>query len=171
MAISPDYIVGLTDGEGCFEIPVSKATRTDLGFRIRPEFRLHIDQQDSNTLEKIHEFFGFGYVYPRRLRPKSKKYRGNQVEGFVVVSLEDLKKIRNFFETHPLSIKRKPFEIWSNSVDLAEAISKTPRNQKSKKKELLLKLARLREDLSKYQSKHRPKTYSFENLKEAVRGL
>lgn len=59
MSLSPDYILGLTDGEGCFLVCIRR------DFRI--ELRYFIAQAIGNKplLEEVKRFFGVGSVYQK----------------------------------------------------------------------------------------------------------
>lgn len=60
--ISPDYIVGLTDGEGCFLVQLRTDHRIVLRFFIIQRF------DNKELLEKVCMFFKVGYVYKRSLK-------------------------------------------------------------------------------------------------------
>ena len=101
--ITPDYIVGLTEGEGCFLVCLRK------DFRI--ELRFFIAQAIGNKplLERVHEFFGVGSVYQK-----------SNVEGklpayvFEVTKRDDIyKHIIPFFQNHRLKgYKAKSFKTF-----------------------------------------------------------
>ena len=61
--LNPDYIVGLTDGEGCFLVQI----RTDCRIVLRYFITQRFDNRE--LLEKVHDFFKVGYVY--------RKWQGN----------------------------------------------------------------------------------------------
>lgn len=57
--ISADYIVGLTDGEGCFLVSLRKDCRIDM--------RFFITQAEGNIqlLQKVQRYFKAGFVYQK----------------------------------------------------------------------------------------------------------
>lgn len=57
--LSPDYIVGLTEGEGCFLVCLRKNNRIDLRFFIAQAIG------NKPLLEEVREFFKVGSVYQK----------------------------------------------------------------------------------------------------------
>ena len=70
--LSADYIVGLTDGEGCFYVEA----RTPIGAHKTPRVELHffikLREDELFLLKKVKKFFGCGGIY------RQKEYRANQ---------------------------------------------------------------------------------------------
>ena len=60
--ISPNWIVGFIDGEGCFHVSVSKNKSTKLGYQVSLEFSITQHIRDKELMEKLVKFFGCGYV-------------------------------------------------------------------------------------------------------------
>jgi len=125
------WIVGFTDGEGCFHIAINRIPEMSLGWPVLPEFRIVQHERDELLLHKIKEYFGFGEVTINR-----KDNHGIRKE-FRVRGLENLNKLVNFFKENPLMTKKKKdFEIFS------EVIGMMNRNEHLKK-EGLDKIAKL----------------------------
>src|SRR3990170_5246114 len=59
MLLTPDYIVGLTEGEGCFLVCLRKDNRIELRFFIAQAIG------NKPLLEEVREFFGIGSVYQK----------------------------------------------------------------------------------------------------------
>jgi hypothetical protein len=102
-SLSSDYIVGLTDGEGCFYVE----TRAPYGDYKTPRVEMHffikMREDDVSLLRKVQDFFQCGGVYYQ------KEYRENQraCYRFGVTSQEDLHKtIIPFFDQYPLQSKK-----------------------------------------------------------------
>ena len=57
--LSADYVVGLTDGEGCFLVSLRKDCRIDLRFFITQAIG------NKDLLEKIQRYFQVGVVYQK----------------------------------------------------------------------------------------------------------
>lgn len=99
--IHPAYVVGLTDGEGCFHVQIRQDCRIVL--------RYFITQSSDNRmiLEKVHQFFKCGYVY------RKGQYHGLKKDAYVyeVTKQDDIREvIIPFFKTNPLEgIKNKSF--------------------------------------------------------------
>jgi hypothetical protein len=107
--VSADYIVGLTDGEGCFYVNVRDRNSkwTPL---IETHFYIKLREDDKELLEEVKESFGCGAVYfQKENRPNhSHCYR------FEINSRRDILGVLiPFFEAHPLhGTKRHDFEIF-----------------------------------------------------------
>lgn len=107
------WIVGFTDGEGCFHVSINKLTGMSLGWQVLPEFRIVQNEKDESVLFKIKEYFGFGDVKVNRT-----DFHGTRKE-FRVRGLENLNKLIDFFNKNRLNTsKRKDFEIFSEIINL-----------------------------------------------------
>ena len=110
-ALDPGWVVGFTDGEGCFSVSIHQnalAVKTG-GWQIQPTFQVsqHRDHQD--VLEALHVFFRCGKV---RL-----KGAGTVVKVFVVHStIQLLERVIPFFEQHELRVKQDDFEKFADIV-------------------------------------------------------
>ena len=99
--INADYICGFVDGEGCFYILNTK--------RIACEFQ--VSQKERLVLDEMQKFFGCGYV--------KRKYDKSNTYVYLVKDISSLsEKIVPFFRTHPLIIKHKQFERFSEAVEM-----------------------------------------------------
>ena len=56
------WIVGFTDGEGCFHISINKLSGMSLGWQVLPEFRIVQHKKDEEVLYQIKNYFGFGSI-------------------------------------------------------------------------------------------------------------
>jgi len=111
--LESSWIVGFTDGEGCFHISINKIPEMTLGWQVLPEFRVVQHEKDEYVLHQIKNYFGFGDVKINR-----KDFHGTRKE-FRVRGLENLNKIVEFFKLNKLNTsKRKDFEIFSEVIDL-----------------------------------------------------
>lgn len=109
--VSADYIVGLTDGEGCFYVNVG----TDKRFpQARPQVETHfyikLTEEEYPLLEKVRKFLGCGFIYLQ----KEKRLNHAQCYRFEINSQRDIHKfLLPFFKEHPLqSNKKRNFEIF-----------------------------------------------------------
>ncbi len=101
--LSDDYIVGLTDGEGCFYVETRIPKGVHRSFRVEMHFYIKLREDELSLLRKIQEFFGCGGVYYQ------KEYRTNQNNcyRFGVTSQKDLhEKIIPFFDKHSLQSQK-----------------------------------------------------------------
>lgn len=104
MPINSSYVVGLTEGEGCFCVSLRKDNRIDL--------RFFIVQAIGNKplLEEVKKFFGIGIVYQKQAG------RGNKLPAYVfeVTRRDDIYQVVIPFFTRNkfLGYKAKSFEAF-----------------------------------------------------------
>src|SRR3989344_2398667 len=117
--VSNEYVVGLTDGEGCFHVNIwtSRAYRAGSGLQL--QFLIKMQERDRELLEKVKNTIGCGAVYFQ------KEQRANhcQCYRYTVNSHRDaLNTIIPFFKKHPLQSvsKRASFEIFCQVATLIE---------------------------------------------------
>jgi hypothetical protein len=90
----PCWLVGFTDGEGCFYVNVKK-TKTTIGFQVLLVFSVSQDIRDELLLSKIIDYLGCGKLEKPAPRP-------SQVT-FVVYKFSDIyEKIIPLFQEYPL---------------------------------------------------------------------
>lgn len=120
--LSPDYIVGLVDGEGSFTVYVRNPDIEKVVTRrvmVEPKFYLKLIERDKDILYALKDFFGCGSVYFQKdSRPNHQNcYR------FEVFRWEDLQTIIiPFFKEHKLKFvsKRNDFEIFCSMMKLLQ---------------------------------------------------
>lgn len=123
--LSPDYIVGLTDGEGCFLVQI----RTDYRIVLRYFITQRFDNKE--LLDKVFDFFKIGYVY--------RKFQGNDKKKmtyvYEVTKQDDIQNvIIPFFRNYPLQgVKKKSFERFAR---IAEIVKNRQDTRKLDKKDL-----------------------------------
>jgi hypothetical protein len=137
VGISPNYIVGLTEGEGCFLVCLRKDNRIEL--------RFFITQAIGNKplLEKLKRYFDVGSVYQKsNMKGKLPAY------VFEVAKRDDIYKvIIPFFNKHKLKgIKLKSFEVF---VEIARIVKGRQDKRKLSIKELNY-ITNLREGMNKH---------------------
>ena len=110
------WIVGFTDGDGCFCISINKNYRLRLGWQVVPEFVITQGEKSINSLKLIKKFFGCGRIFINRRHDNHKE----DLHRYCVRSIIDLEeKIIPFFEENELrTYKRKSFKVWSRAVKL-----------------------------------------------------
>ncbi len=117
--VSNDYIVGITDGEGCFYVLLSRSSAYRAGWRVQLHFHLKLQEADRALLFKIRNTLGCGGVYFQR------EVRSNHTQcyRYTVGATRDIEKnIIPFFRKHPLQTtsKRKSFKIFCLIADLVK---------------------------------------------------
>lgn len=111
--LDSSWIVGFTDGEGCFHISINRISKMSLGWQVLPEFRIVQHEKDEQVLERIKSYFGFGQVVINRT-----DHHGTRKE-FRVRGIDNLKKIVDFFKKYPLNTsKQKDFEIFAKVIEI-----------------------------------------------------
>ena len=112
--LTPDYIVGLVDGEGSFTAYVKNpdsAKKVQRRTKVEPRFFLKLIEKDKDILYKLKGFFGCGNVYFQIDRRANHQncYR------YEVSNRNDLEKIIiPFFKNSSLRLRSKngDFEIF-----------------------------------------------------------
>ncbi len=113
--ITPDYIVGLVDGEGSFTVYV-RDPHLDQGqikrrVVVEPKFYLKLIEKDKEILDSLQQFFGCGSVYFQKdSRPNHQncyRYEVYNRNDLLTVIIPFFKKYRLHFPS-----KRKDFELF-----------------------------------------------------------
>ena len=115
--VANEYVVGLTDGEGCFYVNIGKYPAYRTGTRIQMHFHLKMQERDKKLLEKVRNTLDCGAVYYQKER------RANHAQCYrytVSSQTEIFNKIIPFFQQHPLqsASKHKSFNIFCQIADL-----------------------------------------------------
>lgn len=106
-----EYIVGLTDGEGCFYVNIGKYPAYKSGVRIQMHFYIKMQEKDRPLLEKIKNTLQCGEIYFQ----KESRINHCQCYRYTVSSQKEiLNNIIPFFTKYKLQsvTKRKSFEIF-----------------------------------------------------------
>ena len=115
--LSPDYIVGFVDGEGCFSVSISRKR-----FRV-PEVRLifeiELREDDEPVLREIQKVFDGGNIYGLDYS-RYDKWRPHV--KLKVSSFKDIRgKVIPFFRKYPLQAKKKKqFELFCKVAEMIE---------------------------------------------------
>ncbi len=96
MDLSPDWVVGFVDGEGCFYVGINPHREMTVGYQVLPEFRVVQHESDVQVLYALKRFFRCGVV--RRNREDRYELR--------IRKLSCLQEVVEFFEHHPLKTKK-----------------------------------------------------------------
>ncbi len=97
MDLSPDWVVGFTDGEGCFFVGINPNPQTQTGYQVLPEFIIVQHKRDIQILYALKRFFRHGVVRPNH----DDRY------AYRVHDLKGLRAVCNFFLRHPLKTKKR----------------------------------------------------------------
>lgn len=96
MKLSPDWVVGFVDGEGCFHVSIQRHPSTATGYQVLPEFVVVQHRRDIQVLYALKRFFRCGVVRPNH----EDRY------AYRVRRLECLERICDFFLQHPLKTRK-----------------------------------------------------------------
>ena len=111
-----NWIVGFTDGEGCFSVSIFRNKTTKLGWQVFPEFVITQGEKSKSALEVFSKYFKCGKVFV------NKRYdnHNEHLYRYCVRSIVELQKtIIPFFEKHSLrTAKQKDFEVFANIVGM-----------------------------------------------------
>lgn len=108
--IAPEYVAGFIDGEGCFELGVSRSSSAKLRYGWRPRVRFAITQNHRGVLVLIQNFFGCGHVNKRLPSTCYDFYISHrkQILEMMIPILDDL----------PLIVKQSDYAIWREAAIL-----------------------------------------------------
>ena len=149
-----EWIVGFTDGEGCFSVSIFRNSTTKLGWQVFPEFVIAQGEKSLSALHIFEEYFGCGKIYI------NKRYDNHHehLYRYCVRTVADLdSKIIPFFREHELrTAKANDFALFSKIIALMQ-----------KREHLtiqgLIKIARIVEKMN------RKKASNFLKSSEAIR--
>jgi len=115
--VTEDYIVGITDGEGCFYVNVSKMSTYRTGWRIQLHFHIKLQEMDKKLLEKVQNTLECGNVYFQN----DKRKNHTNCYRYTVGSQKDIfEKIIPFFQHNQLQTasKSRSFDIFCKIADI-----------------------------------------------------
>ena len=110
-ALDPGWVVGFTDGEGCFSVSIHRndLARPTNGWHVQPTFQVSQHEDHAMVLHDLLAFFACGKV-------RGKGARSN-VQVYVVHStIQLVERVIPFFEEHELRVKRDDFEKFADIV-------------------------------------------------------
>lgn len=102
-SITSEYILGFTDGEGCFTLHISKKKKSPFGISLTPSFSVSQNTESLHVLQEIRLFFQCGWIRNDR---KTSKYEVRDLDSL-------LTKVIPFFKKHQLRTRKsRDFEIF-----------------------------------------------------------
>lgn len=119
LIVPADYVVGLTDGEGCFYANISKSDRYLAGARVGLSFYIKLQARDKTLLEKVKQTLGCGAVYFQ----KENRANHTQCYRYTVGSHRDIiGKIIPFFQQYNLQSysKQRSFDSFCKIANLVK---------------------------------------------------
>lgn len=117
--VSNDYVVGLTDGEGCFYVNIWKSPAYRAGAAVQLHFHLKMQERDRDLLVAVRNTIGCGAVYFQ------KETRANHCQCYrytVSAQRDILNTVIPFFKRYPLqsASKRANFKLFCQIADLVK---------------------------------------------------
>lgn len=110
------WIVGFTDGEGCFSVSIFKNSTSRFGWQVFPEFVITQGVKSLPALELFEKFFGCGKIFVNKRYDNHHEY----LYRYCIRSIQDLNnKIVPFFRNNPLmTAKQKDFELFAEIIEM-----------------------------------------------------
>ena len=115
LKLSPLYISGFVDGEGCFGFQFRKDIRHERPgspayYSWKAQFMITARKDEKDLFERIKTFFGCGSIY---------KQLDHEIH-YCVANIDDLKNIISpFFKKYQLQGKKQhDFALWAEAVDI-----------------------------------------------------
>jgi hypothetical protein len=112
------WIVGFTDGEGCFSVSLLKNETSKTGWQTFPEFVITQGKKSLPALEIFQDYFQCGKIFENKRYDNHKEH----LYRYCVRSIKDLQgEIIPFFQKHQLKTsKKKDFENFCKILKLVE---------------------------------------------------
>jgi len=168
--LSPEFVAGLTAGEGCFDLQFRRDIRKErknspvyYGWKV--QYVISLDIKDLELIKKLPAVFQCGVVHTPI--------------GYARFSIQDIYNLHHvilpFFRKYPpYGNKQKDFELWAEAIEILyvnRTIEKTSLGirgftKKSWKRKPFLRLLELHKLMQPYKST-RPQGYKW--IKEAER--
>jgi len=110
------WIVGFTDGEGCFSVSIIKNNTSKTGWQVFPEFVITQGEKSLPALKIFEKHFKCGNIFKNRRYDNHKEH----LYKYCVRKISDLEnKIIPFFEKNNLkTAKYKDFKYFVKIIDL-----------------------------------------------------
>jgi hypothetical protein len=114
--ISPQWLAGFIDGEGCFYILTSNSKLYKTGTSVQLQFSITQHSRDKNLMIRLKDFLNCGFIKEGKKQP---------VVSFNVTKLSDIKNIIiPFLDKNSLQgIKYKDFDDFKKVVEIMETKS------------------------------------------------
>ncbi len=97
MELSPEWVVGFVDGEGCFLVSIVEQPEDKVQYKVLAEFAAVQHRRDVQVLQALKRFFKGGVV----------RVNHDDRLCFRVRKLETLVQVCSFFQRYPLKTKKQ----------------------------------------------------------------
>ena len=110
------WIVGFTDGEGCFSVSILKNKTSKSGWQIFPEFVITQGEKSLSALKICQKYFKCGRIFVNK---RSDNHKENLYRYCVRSIFELEERVIPFFEENRLkTCKEKDFDIFAKIVKM-----------------------------------------------------
>lgn len=110
------WLVGFTDGEGCFSISIFKNETMKAGYQVFPEFVLTQGAKSLDVLTKVQNFFECGNIYENK---RYDNHRESLYRYCVRNKIDLIEKICPFFDKNPLmTAKKNDFALFEQGLEI-----------------------------------------------------
>ncbi len=112
--LTPEYICGFVDGEGCFSVSIHPHPTVRYGTQwlIAPVFQIYQHRDNLELLEKLRDYFGCGHITSKGPHSSVMTYAVSGRRGLESVIIP-------FFERYPLNSKKHEDFVKFREVVLA----------------------------------------------------
>ena len=110
------WILGFTDGEGCFSVSIIKNKTSKLGWQVFPEFVITQGKKSLPALDIFQKYFQCGRIFENRRYDNHKEH----IYRYCIRSIGDLENnIVPFFRKHKLqTAKSQDFEKFAKILSI-----------------------------------------------------
>ncbi len=110
------WIVGYTDGEGCFSVSIIRNKTSKTGWQVFPEFVITQGIKSIDSLKIVQKYFKCGNIFENKRNDNHKE----SLAKYCVRNRKDLElKITPFFnQYHLITAKKKDFQIFKKILVL-----------------------------------------------------
>ena len=110
--LTPDYVAGFIDGEGCFSVSIHPHPTTRMRWVIDPCFQVYQHRENAVILERIMDFLGCGRISPKGPR--------SEVLTYSIDSRKDLiKALFPLLDAYPLVSRKRQDYLFFKEIVLA----------------------------------------------------
>ena len=107
--LDPWFVTGFTDGEGCFQLTITRNKNSKIGWHVELCFEIATHEKDKALLEKIQNYLNVGNI----------SKHGSQTFHYRVRSTKDLAKVIDHFDLYPLiTQKLADYKLFKEAYDL-----------------------------------------------------
>nr|YP_635857.1 putative site-specific DNA endonuclease [Oltmannsiellopsis viridis]YP_635905.1 putative site-specific DNA endonuclease [Oltmannsiellopsis viridis]ABB81973.1 putative site-specific DNA endonuclease [Oltmannsiellopsis viridis]ABB82018.1 putative site-specific DNA endonuclease [Oltmannsiellopsis viridis] len=96
--LEPQWILGFTDGEGCFNVSIVRQKSMAMGFQVLADYTVVQHERDIQILHALKDYFGVGQVGRNNDTRQHYRVRGLQPLTEAIIP---------FFEKHQLKTKKR----------------------------------------------------------------